>query len=347
MQERVNQLMKKYNQIGTSQLYEERKYNQSLENIIRALQCAELIEDWSEVVYNKILIGHVYIHSLKDISYAREIYTEALEMIADLNKKGITLKKDYLYLAKYGLARSLRKLGELELAIPMLEEIIAEETDLSRKINVINDLGLTYWCKANLTKNNSFLDLALITYDQALKYCTEAGFLDDKAMILNNIGMVYYDKHQYDLAINSYEEALLLTTEEYYIACTSNEVAKTYIKLGNFPMAKKFINKANQILIDYDEAVAEIELLRNLAIEGLYQRKIGNFEDAVKFFEIAATKLEDRELKIEAAETFHQLSLMLKEQGDIRSGRYALRFEELAMEIEEQERVLKVSTQPC
>lgn len=341
MQDKIIQLMKEYNQIGTSQLYEERRYNESLENIIRALQCAELIEDWSGVIQNKILIGHVYVNSLKDVSYARKIYTEVLEIIADLNKKGIILKRDYLFMAKYGLARSLRKLGELELAIPVLEEIIAQETDLSRRIDVINDLGLTYWYKAKHSKNSTFLDLALTTYDQALKHCTEAGFLDDKAMILNNIGMVYYDKHQYDLAINSYEEALLLTTEEYYIACTSNEIAKTYIKLGNFPMAKKFINKANQILIDYDEAVAEIELLRNLAIEGLYQRKIGNFEDAVKFFEIAATKLEDRELKIEAAETFHQLSLMLKERGDIRSGRYALRFEELAMEIEEQERFIK------
>jgi hypothetical protein len=105
-------------------------------------------------------------------------------------------------------------------------------------------------------------------------------------------------------------------------------------------MAKQYINKANQILIEYDEKDVEVELLRNLAIEGLYQRKIGNFEDAVNYFEMAAIKLEDRELKIEAAETFHQLSLMLKERGDIRSGRYALKFEELAKEIENQEQKL-------
>lgn len=340
MQDKINQLMKKYNQIGTSQLYKDRKYNESLENIIRALQCAELLEDWPGVVKNKILIGHVYVNSLMDINYAMKIYTEALEMIDDLSQKGVFLDKEYFYMAKYGLARTLRKLGQLDQAVPVLEEIIAQEGSLPRKISALNDLGLTYWFKARLAKKDIFLDQALTTYKQALELCTEDDYLDDKAMILNNMGMVYYDKHLYDLAIKSYEEALLLTDEEYYIACISNEIAKTYLKLGNFPMAKKFINKANQILIDYDESVAEVELLRNLAIEGLYQRKIGNFEDAVKYFEIAATKLEDKELKIEAAETFHQLSLMLKERGDIRSGRYALRFEELAMEIEEQEKVL-------
>ncbi|AZR74324.1 hypothetical protein BBF96_13540 [Anoxybacter fermentans] len=340
MREKIKQLLKKYNAIGRKKLYKERKYEEALEYIIRAIQCAELLDDWDGIVQNRLLLGHVYLNSMKDLNYAAEIYTKILKMFEEKQSEEVIEKSEEYFKCKYALARTLRKLGKLDQAISILEDIESKFHDNETRINVFNDLGLTYWRKASVTQNKIYLDEAIRIYDLAIELCNEEVLHKSKAMVLNNKGMAYYDQQQYDLAINTFNEALSLTNDEFYIACISNEIAKTYLKLGNFHMAKKFINKANQILLDYDEKAGEIELLRNLAIEGLYQRKIGNFEDAVNYFEMAATKLEDRELKIEAAETFHQLSLMLKERGDIRSGRYALKFEELAKEIEEQEQRL-------
>lgn len=337
MLDRIKRLIQEYEQMTRTKLYQERNYEEAQEYAIRAIQCAELVDDWRSIIANRLLLGHIYLNSMINLNYAATIYLDILDSLDDYEAKGLQDKKSYYFAAKYALARTFRKLGKIDQAIPLLEEAEKNIQDVRRRISVLNDLGLTYWEKALKTKNEIYLDEAVRVYDLALKSCNEDGSLDNsKAMVLNNKGMVYYAKHLYDPAIEAFNEALLLTDDEYYIACISNEIAKTYIKIENFHKAKQFINKANQILIDYDEKVGEAELLRNVAIEGLYQRKMGNFEDAVKYFEMAASQLEDRELKIEAAETFHQMSIMLKEKNDIRSGRYALKFEELAKEIEEQ-----------
>lgn len=341
MQEKIRELMVQYNELADKKLYQERNYDESLEYAVRALQCAEWIEDTKGILDNRMLIGHIYLNSMRNLHYASEIYTSILTRLDEYRDQGFIDTENRYYVTKFALGRTLRKLGKLNQAIALLEEVEEHLRDnVDYWIRVLNDLGLTYWAKASLSQEEAFLDEAIRVYDSAIEICTAQQLDKPKAMVLNNKGMVYYDKHQYDLAIKAFNEALTLTDDEYYIACTSNEIAKTYLKIGNFHMAKQYINKANQILIDYEEKDVEIELLRNLAIEGLYQRKLGNFEDAVNYFEMAATKLEDRELKIEAAETFHQLSLMLKERGDIRSGRYALKFEELAKEIENQEQKL-------
>lgn len=341
MHDKIKGLMTQYNEVADKKLYQERNYDEALEYAVRALQCAELIEDPDGILDNRLLIGHIYLNSLRNLHYAAEVYTGILDQLEEFKGKGFEDRGNRYYLVRFALGRTLRKLGKLNQAITLLEEVEQNiRNNVESWIKVLNDLGLAYWAKASLSQEESYLDEAIRVYDAAIEVCTQHKLDKPKAMVLNNKGMVYYDKHQYDLAIKAFNEALTLANDEYYTACTSNEIAKTYLKIGNFHMAKQYINKANQILIEYEEKDVEIELLRNLAIEGLYQRKIGNFEDAVNYFEMAATRLEDRELKIEAAETFHQLSLMLKERGDIRSGRYALKFEELAKEIENQEQKL-------
>lgn len=335
MYDKIKILLTESNQLLMTKLYKERKYEEAIEYAIRAIQCAELINDMESIMENRLFLGHIYLNSMKDLNYAVKIYTDILEKLKELKEKGIELKKrPYYHLTNYALARTLRKLGKADQAIPILEEVAMQFKNMEYRVLSLNDLGLIYWLKGSLVQNDFFLDEAIKVYNQALEFC-DAEAVDNMAMLLNNKGMAYYSKKQYDQAIEVFNKALSLTDDVYYVACISNEVAKTYIKLGNYHRAKEYINKANQILIDYDERVADVELLRNIAIEGLYQRKIGNFEDAVKYFEMSATKLEDQELKVEAAETFHQLSLILKERGDIRSGRYALKFEELAKEIEE------------
>lgn len=338
MDQKIKELLIKYQELATKKLRVERKYEEAAEYAIRGIQCAELLDDWQIVIDLRILLGHAYGKSAQN-EYAAEVYCNALKILEDRTENIANWQELYSF-CKFALCRAWRKMGKLNQVIPILEEVGENFQDPSQRINILNDLGLAYWQKASITKETLYLDQAVITYQKAIELADEIDAPRQKAMVLNNKGMVYYEKNQYDDAIEAFYEALSITNDEYYIACISNEIAKTYLKLGNFHKAKKFINKANQILIDYDENLGEIELLRNLAIEGLYQRKIGNFEDAVHYFDMAATKLEDQELKIEAAETFHQLSLMLKERGDIRSGRYAVKFEELAKDIEEQEQRL-------
>lgn len=338
MKQKIKELLAKYQELTMRKLREERKYEEAAEYAIRVIQCAELLEEWRIVIDFRILLGHIYAQSAQN-EYAAAVYCKALEQLEDMADNISNWQELYLY-CKFALCRSWRKMGKLNQVIPILEEVGESFQDLSQRINILNDLGLAYWQKGSITKEKTYLDQAIVTYQKAIELADEINASRQKAMVLNNRGMVYYEKNQFDDAIEAFNEALSLTNDEYYIACISNEIAKTYIKLGNFHKAKQFINKANKILIDYDEILGEIELLRNIAIEALYQRKIGNFEDAVYYFDMAATKLEDQELKIEAAETFHQLSLMLKERGDIRAGRYALKFEELAKDIEEHEQRL-------
>ena len=340
MLDKLKQLIQDYEIIARTKLYQDRRYEEALEYAVRAIQCAELVGDWNAVVENRLLYGHVLANSMINAEYAAQVYLDIIDNLDEYEAKGLQNKKSFYPRCKYALARTFKKLGQIDQAIPLLEEVEKSIADVKQRVSALNALGLSYWEKAIITKNEIYYDEALRVYNTAIQLCVgedeELG--RSKAMVLNNMGMVYYAKNQYDLSLKAFDEALLLAAgDEYYIACISNEIAKTYIKIENFHMAKQFINKANQILIEYDEKVGQAELLRNVAIEGLYQRKIGNFEDAVKYFEMAATELEDRELKIEAAETFHQLSLMLKEKNDVRSGRYALKFEELAREIEEQE----------
>ena len=340
MEQKVRKSLDKNLSLANEKLYQERNYEEALEHAFRAMECAKLLDDKENVIESRLLIGHIYLNSMYNLEYALEHYIETMEMIELMDKE----EENFYYLiCSHALGRVYRILGRLNDAIPILEELIDKEADPDRKLSILNDLGLTYWRKGTTVQDKSILKEAIRIYDLALETCEQLGLMEYKAITLNNKGMVFYDLEKYDSAIVSFEKALELTDDSFYIACISNEIAKTYLKLGNFHMSKKFINKANKILIDYeDEQVSEIELLRNLAIEGLYQRKMGNFEDAVHYFEMAVNKIEDKELRIEAAETFHQLSLMLKERGDIRSGRYALKFEELAKEIEEEEK--KVST---
>jgi len=217
------------------------------------------------------------------------------KLAAKINLKD---SKEDIYHAKNDLSSNLietKDNNNIKLAIKYSIDINLQSTDVDNKIYSLNNLGRIY--------------LILKKFDQSLNYYIKSTDLAEndtlhKAIILNNIGVLYADKYlvfkdaSYKNAIDTLNTALNLfkayygeDTDYNYTACYEN-LADIYIALQHFDTA----------LLHYQKSI--INLTNNFRNENIFQNP--NSNDSTLFIYSNPDIIRVLHLKATAAHKYYQ-----------------------------------------
>ncbi len=133
-------------------------------------------------------------------------------------------------------------------------QVTDHKTSAFQQIDSLIKLGITQW------KHDNF-DKALITYNTALEVSQNNNLMEIEAIILNNIGLVWYSLDEYAKGIEYYEQSLLS------FRATGNEpkIAKNLLNLGIVYKKRGIYEKAMKYLIEAVKLFEKHEIKKELA----------------------------------------------------------------------------------
>ncbi|WP_129078506.1 GGDEF domain-containing protein [Anaerobacillus alkaliphilus] len=180
------------------------------------------------------------------------------------------------------IGRSLWLTGELEKALERLLDGLTRvrklNDELEYEVEFLNALG-------NVNLYTKIYDRALEYYGQALNLATAIKYDKLIAGLLNNIGEIHYQLHDYTISLKYYEDSLKKFEEQ------GDRVAQTVplINLGaanlsieNYAEAEKYFRRCLQISIEEKDGLRESGVLHQL---GRLAYKRGNLQEAEDFYE--------------------------------------------------------------
>jgi tetratricopeptide (TPR) repeat protein len=105
------------------------------------------------------------------------------------------------------------------------------------------------------------------------------------ASALNNMGLVFWSRHQYVQALKHFEDSLAVYREldnKFWIARSLNNIGATLLNLGEYSKAADYILQS----LDINEKIEnEKESTNNLENLGEIFQKMGDYENAIKYNE--------------------------------------------------------------
>ncbi len=180
------------------------------------------------------------------------------------------------------IGRSLWVTGELEKALERLLDGLTRVRSLNDELEIevdfLNALG-------NVNLYAKIYDRALEYYGQALNLATAIKYDKLIAGLLNNIGEIYYQLHDYTISLKYYEDSLKKFEEQ------NSRVAQTVplINLGaanlnieNYGEAEKYFRRCLQISVEEKDGLRESGVLHQL---GILAHKRGHLLEAQDFYE--------------------------------------------------------------
>ena len=175
----------------------------------------------------------------------------------------------------------------------------------------------------------SFLKDFACNYDLALKYYNRALHIAEKnndsidvATSYNNIGSVYYQKGDYDKALEYLNKALTiqkakLGEEHTDVATSYNNIGSLYSKKGNYDKALEYLNKALTIRKAKlgDEHTDVATSYNNM---GLVYSDKGDYDKALEYYNKALTiqKSNLGEEHTDVATSYNNMGLVYSDKGD-------------------------------
>ena len=113
---------------------------------------------------------------------------------------------------------------------------------------------------------------------EALNICNEQNLQSLKTDIFRMLGNIYSDWGDMVKAIYYYEQALSMDSDVYRIFRATNNVIQRYCTLGNYPKAKFYLDKANEIYKSYPSLLFKRFLLKR---KGDFRFDCGDFEECI------------------------------------------------------------------
>ncbi len=235
------------------------------------------------VVYNQV--GQAYIKS-------REFDKALIFLQKALDKSILAGEKETEINALNGIAISYGYEANQKEAMQFLFEALEQSKKIGYRtgtIKCILNLATVYGHFNHESALNMYRK-ALIEYEDVLK-------TSHKAIIFNNIGNIYYNKSQLELAQSNFNKALEAATQiDYFdiIAQTYAQKSRTYTKSRKLDRAMEYANKALAIGKKLHKNYAEQLNLINLGqIHFLQQEYDKAYEFAIKGLEIAHQEKDD------------------------------------------------------
>jgi len=176
------------------------------------------------------------------------------------------------------LGEVYHRLGQLDEAQSYFEKALA----LSRTIegnagrageaNILNNLGQVSRARKNL-------QAALVFYEQALRICEEIGDAVGQSLTLSDLGNIYADLDKPQQALDYYERALAIHSNEHPLedAITLSNMARIYDRQGQPEKAHRYYQQALALFHGTGGRWGEANVLNNL---GLHYKKRKRFSEA-------------------------------------------------------------------
>ncbi|SNZ15208.1 tetratricopeptide repeat protein [Hydrogenobacter hydrogenophilus] len=209
------------------------------------------------------------------------------------------------------LGEAYRMTGEINLAIENLKKAEAYATRDVELMYIYISLGDAYGQKGDL-------DNALFYHSKSLNLARKLGDREMEAGGLTNIANVFRIKGEPDKALEYYEEALRLYTDEKGKALTYNNIAGIYLDKGDYKKAIEYFKKAIEISERYGEYHASGDGMLNL---GDTYRKIKDFKNAEYYLSEGLKRVQKVGDKYAEAKGLAFFGLYFRDKGDIKSAR--------------------------
>ncbi|MDI9562412.1 MAG: tetratricopeptide repeat protein [Pseudomonadota bacterium] len=148
--------------------------------------------------------------------------------------------------AHYCLSQSYQLTGRLNPALEHMKKAEKYASSKQQLMLVYNQFGIIYWKSGDL-------DNAIMFNSRYMSLARELGDTREVATALNNLAVNYSEKGDLDKALEYYEEALRLKTDEVDKAPTYDNIAAIYAKKGDYQRAVKYLEKSIEIKKKYGD----------------------------------------------------------------------------------------------
>jgi len=173
--------------------------------------------------------------------------------------------------------------------------------DKKKISSVLNVIGAIY-------EETGLWNIALAMYMNSLKVCDEIGYSQGKAKIYNNIGKVYYNRHELKKAEELYDKAVAINKMlniRSELFNNYNNIAGIYQQKGDTKKALEYLLVAlNQLDLNrdyYDLSIAYANI-------GTLYQQMGNKSLALSYFFQAADLQEEKSFLISLLRTYLSIS---------------------------------------
>ena len=218
------------------------QYAAAIKNYEQALELFTASEDFEKIAESKLNIGRCY-RLLGDFSQADRYYEQSLSMIESKAPDQLMVKVKVLI----EQANNAWFQGRYEEAFKRQRECysIAKEHRFSlMQVISLNTEGLIWWTLGDYDKALEALNNAL-TDAKNLKIRQ-----DEVATTLNNIGLIYRDKKEYEKALATFDEAISIDTaigSKWGMAYDYRNKGLTFLKLDQPKKAAQLFDQAYEI----------------------------------------------------------------------------------------------------
>ncbi len=155
-----------------------------------------------------------------------------------------------------------------------LERLIATQKD-SFLIKTYNELTWEY--------RTVDRDKAIAYGNKALALSRQTGFLKGVAQSYNDLGILYFDKENYDTAIQLYKQAIVIRqqlNDEPGIAKLYNKIGIVYQKQGILDQSLEYQLKALALFEKFGDDIGISYSLNNI---GILQQNLGRYDEAIAY----------------------------------------------------------------
>lgn len=210
-------------------------------------------------------------------------------------------------------------------AIDSLKQIFKSSIDDTNKVNALLELSAEY--------KRFYADSSLIYAEQALELSKELNFEKGVYYGFTNVGIAFYYKGEYDVAIDYYTQALKFAKEignKSYIGTSYNNIGMVHDKQGSFELANEYYFKYLEITKELDDKKGIAKALNNIGI--IYSNQ-GLFDKANEYYFKSLEIKEEMNDREGMAESFNNLGVVHRKAGSFDK---AVEYYQKALEIYEE-----------
>lgn len=254
--------------------------------------------------------------SIRDFNKSLEYAIKTINILKEHNIKAKYIEVHmHIGMIHYSLKNFLLAKDYLEIA----HEMCVKEKNTNLILEVNNSLGMTYDELGEYKK-------AIQYYQDNIDICRTLGDTATLAVAYNNMGYAFNNLKEYDKAIEAYNKSLkinrLTTSDEEYLNIYNN-IASTYIEMGDLTNAEKYaIVVANNISAIHDITYLEetFKILGTIAtMKGdyrnayLYTKKELRYHDSIYSLEKNRSAIE-MQIRFDTEDKEREIELLKREQ---------------------------------
>lgn len=286
------------------ELYKEGLYSNALVYFFRALNAIELLNNQIDEVDVKKWIMFCYSANCE--------YDQVLLYSDDL-LNNYRLDSEQHELICTTKAFALNRMGQFAAAEKILKELINSDSKKVR-FRANTDLGLLYYFLHRFSENE-LLDLALECFKAAHQSATA---VDQNSLYksLSNLGLLYLEKEEIDLALTTFLESLDYAKSEHERAQVYNELGRVYALQGNLDKSEEYLEKAASFSLMNNKLLT---LTYNIYYRGLIQIQLRKINNAFTYLHTALYSFLERKHYPEVVVIYKQLSELFSENNPQRA----------------------------